>query len=218
MAEERLARAQFYIGIILGLAVAAIPLVAPKLFGRTDVISENVLKLGKLGWSLVSVGFVIILASFYCARQWVEGRTVHAGVLIASAGFAGLMGYSFEWTASRQKNTIEQESVRLQKEATALAPNTQLFAATDEADATDATLTFYLERPVLTVRKELGGANAPPPPRALIATPLQLKKFGLQPPAPIAPPGQQFVMVPNVSEEDWEGIIKSVSEGGSKGP
>ena len=208
MAEERLAWLQFYAGIMLGLAVAAIPLVAPALTGRADRISENIVKLnGKIGWSLISVGIVVILASCYCARQWAEGRTLHAGLLIAAAGFAGLMGYSFDWTTNTQKSPIAHESARLRQEAAA-HPYTQFFAATNESEATDAKLTFYLDRPVLTVRKQLSGPNAPPPPRALLATPEQLKVFRLQ---ASAPPGQQFVMVPNVSEEDWEEIIKSVS-------
>lgn len=202
-AEERLAWTQLITGVVVGLVVCSLPLIAPHLVDRHDRVSALLVRINELmGWPLIPMGVALIVIYVYCARQWVEARAMNAMLVPGVIGYAALMVWSFHWTEKQQKYPLAIEAAQLREQVNSLGKNVPLYAAEHESWPT---LTFYLEHPVgslADLRRDLADPAHKAPPHALIADADRLRALNMPQLIPAGNDG--LFIIPSIDEATWE--------------
>jgi 4-amino-4-deoxy-L-arabinose transferase-like glycosyltransferase len=173
IAEEAFAWSQLVIGLALALAIASIPLWPAAVSGLTGRESPFALGLaGFMGTAVIPLALAFACVQFYCARQWVEGRAVAAGLGVAVLLFAGWTVWSVHWVReTRRAVVINTEAPRLREDLDKLGKNVQLYSG---GGLPEPVAIFYLARHVASLRdlaqEPTGRTGTDSPQRILLGT------------------------------------------------
>jgi 4-amino-4-deoxy-L-arabinose transferase-like glycosyltransferase len=209
LAEEKLAWSQLLLGLVAAAAIALLPLWPLEAMARThEDAAELRTVVDLMGWpTALSVGAMILIFNWYLARQWVEGRALRACIVLAIAMYAG----AFTWCGychSKPPNAAELSALspRLRGDLDKLAPDVRVYAA----GVSEPLLTFYLERPILTVKDHLrnepqGQTGDGAPQRVLVGNRKGLHRLHLNDYIPNG--ADQIFVVPLPKDVDWPKLI-----------
>lgn len=217
---------QIGLGVLAGLALASFPLWPTALLAKM-IHSQDSLQVFKGGLALaisIPAGLLLMGASFYSARQWVEGKPMHAVLplaVLACTAAAGLSSYLARNSARNM--TLQHESQRLRRE---IAPLRSAGAEIYAVKMQESHVVFYLgdDVGIKTLRnlemepaeKDAGAGKR----RAWLINRGDIewveKRFNLPVPEKIKNGSDPIVVFPIPDRPDWPQVVKKAREDAKK--